>query len=504
MAGRRRALLLAGALAFGGAACGERAATEQPIQPEPGPGPDPQPDPRVPFGTPGPWPVENAIYAGAAGILESPVVALTTDEAQNRWIATRRALYLVRPGEKTARRYDEQDGLHLGDATGRTPGPVGWAKYCNMLPVADDAPCSGELLWGGATAGGIRSLAGGAPNEVFVGYTGGHTPDLGPCPRDDAGGDHGVDDCDPLRHSGKIDRVRVRADGSLAVDRLDFLSNDHGRMFWHDRTVNRLAYDHFAHPGTLYSAAEHGVTIFFPERHTPFPGTGFDPWVNGWSGDHLHARVCFHTPCDAPGASQRMGDWLGLAVDPGGSLWHAGKWTAGRISWHEDPVQWFARNGAAFELAFGDPYPTSANDEGFVNEPVFRVTAEGDPVHLSGVAVCPDGRVWFSSLGPSNGTDHTVAVWKGRSFETFPATSLGLDERAVRDIACLPDGRVVLAGASTGLALYDPATRTSKAVRAGQGIPSDRVLSIEVDRMVSPPSLHVATAGGAAVLRVLP
>jgi hypothetical protein len=41
-------------------------------------------------------------------------------------------------------------------------------------------------------------------------------------------------------------------------------------------------------------------------------------------------------------------------------------------------------------------------------------------------------------------------------------------------------------------------------MRAGQGIPNDSVLRIQLDTMVDPPALHVATRGGAAVLRVLP
>ena len=74
------------------------------------------------FGTKGPWPVANVEYGYADGIQEAPVVGVSTDEpvlqadggvSQNLWIATNWALYLVKPGEKTARRYDARDGLHL-------------------------------------------------------------------------------------------------------------------------------------------------------------------------------------------------------------------------------------------------------------------------------------------------------------------------------------------------------------------------------------------------------
>jgi hypothetical protein len=94
-----------------------------------------------------------------------------------------------------------------------------------------------------------------------------------------------------------------------------------------------------------------------------------------------------------------------------------------------------------------------------------------------------------------------VAVWKGRSFDTFSAAQLGLGGGAVRDVVCLPDGRLALAGLHSGVVLYDPRTAASRQL---EGLPSGTVLDLEVDRMVSPPALHVATDAGAAVLRVLP
>jgi hypothetical protein len=45
---------------------------------------------------------------------------------------------------------------------------------------------------------------------------------------------------------------------------------------------------------------------------------------------------------------------------------------------------------------------------------------------------------------------------------------------------------------------------TAKNIGAGQGIPSNRVLRLELDTMVNPPALHVATDAGAARLRQIP
>lgn len=505
----RRGILAAGlplAIACAALACGSDPETTQepnttpPEQPVPVP-PAPQP-PRFVMGTPGPWPVENVRYGAEAGILETPVVSMTTDEAQNRWVATQRALYLLRPGEATFTRFDAEDGLNLGAASGREPGPVGWAKYCNMRPIADDAPCNSGLLWGGASAAGIRTIVGGGEDEVFVGYSGAFTPGTD-CPEYEHGD---ADACDPLRHSGKIDWVRLRPDGTLDVVRFDLVSNLMGAQFWHDRTMYRLAYDHFVNKGTLYAAGEHGVSVLYPAKYRPpAPGEWFDVAYSEYMGDHLHARVCAPGPCDDLGTGQRMGDWLGLEVDGQGRLWHAGKWSAGRITWAPDPVTWVARNGTAFDAAFGDPYL----GPGTGGEPVFEVAQSGDPVHLSAVSVCPDGRVWFASTGVASGpaaaAGLTVAAWEGTRFRTYTAAQVGLAEASVKDLVCLPDGRVVVAGFNTGLSVFDPDTGSSTAIRASGGLlPSDRILQLEIDRMPVPATLHVATGGGAAAIRVVP
>lgn len=478
-----------------GAGEGGQAAPEQAGGPPPAAGSAGGAPGAVPFGSAGPWPVENVVYGAAEGILESPVVGVTSDEAQNRWVATPEALYLLRPGERRFRRLDAADGLHLA------ANPV---RYCDDHPLGPDDVCRGELSTGAGLA--ISKIVGGAANEVFVGYAGiDETPGVTCAPRDPAKpitegyGDY----CDPNRHTGKLDRVRVGADGAVAVDRFDFVAGRQGGEYWHDRTVQSLAYDHFVHPHTLYAGTNHGVVLMFPDRfRVPAREEWFDLAYVEYMGDHLHARVCAGAPCplDREG-DQRMGDWRGLAVDASGDLWHAGRWTAGLITWDADPVRWFERSGAAFEIAFGDPYPTPPNEEGFTNEPVFAVEREGDSVHLTGVAVCPDGRVWFSSSGPDGGIANTVAVWKGRSFDTFRAESLGLGESAVRDLECLPDGRLVIAGFGPGAVLHDPRTGASKPL---DGLPGGAIQDLEVDRMVNPPALHVATAGGAAVLRVLP
>lgn len=470
------------------AACGAGSGSHPAAQTTP---PATTPPPAPPLGTTaGPWPVANQTFGASDGIQEADVVGMTTDESQNRWVATQDALYVMRPGDTSFHRYGAKDGLHLQGNP---------ARYCRDAPVSADAPCSpADESWGAAEDPGITAVEGGGPNEVFVGYMGRITD---PLQCNATGAPDGTDWCDPLRHDGKIDRVKLNADGTITVDRFDLLSNAHGGKYWHDRWIQRLLYDHFDHPHTLYSGSNHGVTILFPDLfRLPNPGEWFDTAYSEWMGDHLHARVCFEAPCTSD-SNQRMGDWKGLALDANGDLWHAGKWTAGLITFDPSPHDWFARNGAAFKTAFGDPY----YGPGDGNTPVFPVAKEGHPVYLTAVAVCPDGKVWFGSAGPSDGVTSTIASWDGKGFTYYDAGALGAAEPAVADLVCLPDGRLAIAGPTTGIVVVDPANPAgARRITAGSGLPDDRVNALEVDRMVKPWALLVGTAGGAASLRVLP
>lgn len=477
---------------------GSAALPDQPEQPAPLPPPGAKPFPvqDVPgqnlftigqgsntprFGGPGPWPIANRSYGFAEGILETPIVGHSTDEFQNRWVATREAIYLLQPGQSTFRRFDASDGLHLKD------NPV---AYCDSNFGGGDRSCP---IYGAASDLGITELIGGGPNEVFVGYAG----------VEESTGDWG----DLNRHSGKLDRVRLRADGTLQVDRIDFVANAHGAQYWHNRTVQRLVFDHFIHRHELYVGMNHGVVLLRPDQYrAPKKGEWFDDVNMEYMADHLHARVCFHAPCDQTTSNQRMGDWRGLALSPDGHLWTAGKWTAGKIAWHESLRTWFSRGGdLAFLEAFGDPYPLPPDGNGFINEPVFRPPEEGDPVHLSAVTVAPDGRVWFASdPGTSADPAYGVAVWDGKRFEHFSPSALGLSQSAVIDLVALPDGRLVLAAPDTGLVLYDPATGAHQALRGSQYLADDHVRRLELDLMVQPPALHVSTDSGASVIRVFP
>jgi hypothetical protein len=277
-------------------------------------------------------------------------------------------------------------------------------------------------------------------------------------------------------------------------------------MYWHNRTVWRMVYDHFKHPHELYAGTDHGVTKFSPDKwHPTLPGTWFNSKENNqsWMSDHLHPETCFHHPCDSSERDLRLGDWMGLAVAPDGDLWVAGRWAAGKIIYEPENSIWFDRGGKSFATAFGDPY--EGNCVG--NRPVFCAPLEGDPVNMSAVAVAKDGRVWFASGPIYSGKEdvpYGLAAWNGRTFTYYdPIRDAGLSEVNVRDLVALPDGRLVLASPNSGLVIWDPATGARQRIRAGGGIPDDHVTRLQLDTMVDPPALQISTWGGAAVIRMV-
>ncbi len=431
-------------------------------------------------GGPGPWPLDNRTYSAAEGLTE-PAVAVSTDETQNLWVASRQAVYLLKPGDAKFTRFTSADGLHLIDNP----------------QFYDEDSCSGEKhVPGSASPDGISTLVGGAANEVFVGYFG-YPPVNGDCT-----------DASVARYSGQIDRLRLKPDGTLEVTRFQMVSTGMGMMFWHNRTVYRLAYDHVIHPHTLYAGTEHGVDMFLPDKwRAPNPGewTGFS--IQEWMSDHLHVQVCFHDDavCLAGGeGNARMGDWRGLAIAPDGDLWHAGRWSGGKIRWIADPTKWNMRAGS-------EAYPEAFGNGG--GPPVFPVAQVGDLVSLSAVTVAKDGTAWLASSwfygnqpavsapGMGLGIAHYLGNGKFAYYSPFQA---GMSQQDVQDLVGLPDGRLVLAGAGSGLVFWEPTTGTKQTVHAGQGIPDDGVWQLELDTMVEPPALHVATNGGVAVLRQFP
>ena len=161
-----------------------------------------------------------------------------------------------------------------------------------------------------------------------------------------------------------------------------------------------------------------------------------------------------------------------------------------------------------FQPSYGSEY--EGNCSGV--RPVFCPPLAGDPVNISAVTVTKDGKVWFASgtlfNEPKDVPYGIASVENPGTHDKFtyydPVRDVGLSGADVRDLLALPDGRLVVAGLHGGLVIWNPTTGAKTSIQAGQDIPSDRVLRLQLDTMVNPPALLVATTGGAAVLRVLP
>jgi hypothetical protein len=458
------------------------------------------PDAGVSFGGPGPWPKDNVSYGAAQGLdLPWPgVVGFSTDETQNQWVATNSAIYLMRPGDTTFRRYDARDGLHLQS------NPV---QYCDSsFGEGADRSCP---IAGAAADPGIREITGGGSNEVFVGYYSNH---------DWTSADDGTW-ASPFKHQGKIDRVRLKPDGTLDVVRFDLVCSN-TVMYWHNRDPFRMVFDHFIHKHELYVGAEHGVDKISPDKWFE-PTNPSWPYIeyHQWMSDHLHPHTCKDEVCtgDSNKDTQMMGGFAALAIDPfDGDLWVGSVYSAGKITYTEGATDWWNRAGAeAYSYTFGISWCGSAgqvkvwdNTVGnwvmtpcapgqFGGPPVFPVPSPGDVMNINAVTVTPDRKSWWSS------SIYGIASFDGHQFKYFTPAQAGTSS-TVTDMVALPDGRLAVATQNDGLMIWNPDTGAHTAIRSGSGLPSNQVNRLELDLMVDPPALHVSTALGATTVRVFP
>jgi hypothetical protein len=412
----------------------------------------------------GPFPSDPlAIYGSSQGLLEAPVSA-SIDESENLWVVTQSALYLLQPGAKVFRRYTARDGLHYGPGYTEPPD--------------------------------ITLVEGGGPGECFVGYAARDTnvsmfPDA-------------HRSTDPWAHMGKMDQVLLQADGSLKVNRYDLRNTNNG-SYYETRTITSMVYDHFQHPGNLYVGSNHGVTRIIPANYfpPPLPLTDDTHAERGWYADHVHPWTCIGGPCDG-NRVPTFGDWFGLTLAPDGRLWMGGLTNAGALNFKEKLTDWIQ-----------SWQPVNPFSPSFEWPPVFLPPSMGDPVNIRGVAVTPDGVVWFVS--------GEVESWRGRTygiaaydescpkrkpacslFTYFDPTELGAIEYNILEVQTLADGRLLFGFPSSGLLVWQPGERKGRRLTQRDGLPGERIGRISLDKMHDPPLLLVPTDGGLAVFRHLP
>jgi hypothetical protein len=385
------------------------------------------------------------LYGDAQGLMEE-IVDASADEAKNIWAVSNSALYVMRAGQTSFRRYTDADGLHLANA---------------------EPP-------------GIMTVAGGHANEGFVGYNGADITDT---------------QNDPLRTKGKMDHVGLNADGSLAVTHIDIhnddyvVGNENDFTYNEDRGARRMLYDHSFHPGTLYIGWNHGVTRMDWGHNDPTSGLPY--------ADHVHP-VVYNL-----GGTEMMAEWRALALDPTpreghapGVLWMGGEFTAGAIDWTPVLYDWSRNERNPFIEAFGPSDPSLSLSD---LPPVFPVAQAADPVNIRGIAITHDGTVWFASgpqWNPPTDAMLGIATWNGAGFNYIDPGSIGLPTREIIDMVAMPDDTLAI-GTTEGLFCYDPATHVLTPVN---GLPSNQINHLWVDTSVTPAALYVATPAGVAIL----
>jgi hypothetical protein len=370
----------------------------------------------------GPWPPNDLILYGGAQGLGGDIIDSSPDDGQNIWAASPSALYLLKPGAASFVKYTAADGLHIQSFTDPNGNP---------------------------SVTRITAIAGGAANQVFVGYYGYEDDDR-------------YHDSEAVRELGQADKVTLAADGSIgALHYLFRCDGDQGtgNGCWENRSVRRMLYVHSgAAAGHLFIGFDHGISHVF----------------NDVFGDHIHVEVWYHY---ADGhITEKIGEQYGLFALPNGDLWTASGYGVGVQTWNPDSKAWVHGN-------FKDAFTLYTSNHSLDTPADYREDNWG-------VAVTPDGNVWFASR------THGLASWDSSTPHSYTSVKTWGSVPPLRDIAADPDGSLWLVSMDGQLLRFDPKLNGYSAF---PGL-SD-VRRVVMDTSVVPRALYVSMGSGLAVIR---
>lgn len=292
----------------------------------------------------GPWPTTDQIYGSAQG-LDGEVFDASPDDAQNIWAVAQGALYVMRPGTTTFKKFTAADGLHIQPFTDPDGHPA--------------------TTW-------ITAVAGGHANEAFVGYYGYES-------------DNRLNDTVANEELGQADKITLNPDGTISVLKYLFRC-DHGSSWcWENRSVRRML---FAHQGVaaghLFIGFDHGVTHVF----------------NDTFGDHIHCETWYHYPDGT--ITEKIGEQFGLALTPTGDLLEGSAYCSGLQSWNADPKAWV---DGSFKWAF----TTFTSDHALDVPADYREDMRGAAVTPDGVVWLASLTHGLVRWDPKSGTFSTIA-----------------------------------------------------------------------------------------------
>jgi hypothetical protein len=344
---------------------------------------------------------------------DEAIADVSVDETGNVWAVGADKLYLMRPGATSfGTTFGTADGIHI-----------------EHFPNED----------GNSDVTRLTAVAGGGPNQLFLGY-------------------HGYESADPFSNTeaqkelGNGDRVEYDpTTNKIAVTRYQFRCvSDHSKC-WEDRSVRRIVFAHSgAAAGHSFWGFNHGATHVF----------------NDVLGDHVHPEIIWVA---ADGTMQtRYGESQALAVEQDGTVWVGNRWGVGLMNWTPDPIAWVK---AKFKIAF-----TTYTTDHDIN------VAWGYEEDEIGAAVTSDTTVWLAS------SSHGLSSY-----------TPGQDRSAIKHWSGIPDAIDVQADTDDTLWLvttdnrllhFTPATGTLEST----GV--DDANRAYIDRSVTPRVLWVARQGG--------
>jgi hypothetical protein len=364
----------------------------------------------------GPWPVTDVVVYALSDIIDA-----SPDDGQNIWAASPDTLYQLKPGASSWVKFTAADGLHI-------------------QPFIDPD--------GNPSVTAITGIAGGAANQVFVGY-------------------HGYEDDDryndtlAVRVLGQADKVTLGSDGKIAdLHYLFRCDGDQGtgNGCWEDRSVRRMLYVHSGTAaGHLFIGFDHGVT------HV----------VNDVFGDHIHVETWYHYPDGH--VTEKIGEQYGLFAMPSGDLWTASAYGVGLQTWSPDSKAWVHNN-------FKEAFTLYTSDHTLD-------TADGYREDNRGVGVTPDGNVWFASK------THGLASWDSSTPHNYTNVKTW-SAPPLLDLAADSDGTLWLVSIDGQLLRFDP---KANGYSVFPGL--DGVRRIVMDTTVTPRALYVSMSSGVAVIR---
>ncbi len=342
--------------------------------------------------------------------LGGPVIDASPDEAGNIWAVSPDALFVLRAGAAKFRRYTDADGLHV------------WSV--------------------------ITAVAGGGPNQGFVGLEGYESdfPDM---------------DTMDEKLLGNAEKVTLNQDGTITTLHYDNIHADVSANYWETRSACRLLYVHDGpNAGHLFMGSNHGITHIFHD---------------GW-GDHIHPEVVWE-----PDNALRIGLYYGLAIDPvTNGLWACGRDGCGLQSFNADPRAWVS---GKFIYAF-----TVFSGDHSLQVP------HGFEENFVGAAVTPDDTVWMLSktYGLASWNPKEDGAFSYGKIQQVPVPGLGFPI----DVAADTDNTIFVADSNQVLK-YDPQSGTATPLP----VPSGDVRRLYVDAQSVPRALYVSTGGGLWIYR---